>query len=252
MQKEIEVDWTHEKLVEDLALARGTCLWNVPLGSVQLSCAQIADVVEVKKSFTQFCLSIFEVKVNRADFLKDLRSGKWRGYLDHCHRFYFAAPSGIIAKDEVPFEAGLVVRGPSSWQFKKSAPRRRVEIPSETLLSLVFLKNRKTSRERAIAEIAAIYGGYHRTLATYGMSRSERVARKFGRELAEAWAARQAWKSKQQELQLLIDRIEQEIGEVLGVEARWPSWELAKLVRAIKQKAKDLGIDVSGDGGSTA
>ena len=51
-----------------------------------------ADLVIIRPSYKRFCVSVFEVKVSRADFLSDIRSEKWRGYLPHCNRFYFALP----------------------------------------------------------------------------------------------------------------------------------------------------------------
>ena len=51
-----------------------------------------ADVLTVKPSYTKFCVSIYECKVSRADFLADVNAGKWRSYLPFCHRLYFACP----------------------------------------------------------------------------------------------------------------------------------------------------------------
>lgn len=149
-------EWKHNELSEDLAAIKGTPFLDVPLGSVFLNHmrkwddlsgntpggTQRADIVDVKPSYTRFNISIYEIKVSRADLLSDLRSGKWRGYLDHCHRFYFAIPSGIGDKKDIPPEAGLVVRGATGWTTVKAAPNRSVEIPQETLLSLLFMKER--------------------------------------------------------------------------------------------------------------
>jgi len=50
----------------------------------------------------------FEFKINRADFLKDRNSGKWRGYLKYCNTFTWVCPEGLIQKDEVESPAGLL------------------------------------------------------------------------------------------------------------------------------------------------
>jgi len=107
--------WRHNELAEDLANIKGTNFLDVPLGSVWLERPQRADVVEVKPSYTRFCVSIYEIKVSRADFHSDIRTEKWKGYLEHCHRFYFTLPSGLVKKREVPEGAGLIVRGETGW-----------------------------------------------------------------------------------------------------------------------------------------
>lgn len=51
-----------------------------------------------------------EVKVSRADFLSDVRSGKWQNYKRFSCRIFFACPAGLIEPHEVPEGAGL-------WHF---------------------------------------------------------------------------------------------------------------------------------------
>ncbi len=103
--------WQHNDLAEDLAIAKGSFFLDVPLGSVWFAPygegVPRADLVEIKPSYTRFCVSIYEVKVSRADFLSDIKSGKWRGYLPHCHRIYFATPAGLVDKKEIPYESTI-------------------------------------------------------------------------------------------------------------------------------------------------
>lgn len=135
--------WTHNKLAKDLSLVKGTIFINVPLGSIWLTPQiQIADVIVVRPSYTRFCVDIFEVKSSRTDFLKELRSGKWKKNLKHCHRFYFAITAGIAEKEEIPKEAGLLVRGKNGWATTKRATNRNVEIPIATFLSMLFYKQK--------------------------------------------------------------------------------------------------------------
>lgn len=78
--------WEHNELAEDLADCKGTGFLDVPLGSVLLNNGtQRADVIEIKPSYTRFCITIYEVKVSRGDFLSDIRTEKYKGYLEHCH-----------------------------------------------------------------------------------------------------------------------------------------------------------------------
>ncbi|MFW2850992.1 MmcB family DNA repair protein [Sphingomonas sp. TX0543] len=56
-------------------------------------------------------ITIVEIKVSRADLLGD---GKWREYLDHCDRFFWAVPAGfdpspIETEAFMPERTGLIV-----------------------------------------------------------------------------------------------------------------------------------------------
>jgi hypothetical protein len=56
-------------------------------------------------------ITIVEIKVSRADLLGD---AKWRDYLQHCDRFYWAVPAGFDCApfdwpDMLPERAGLIV-----------------------------------------------------------------------------------------------------------------------------------------------
>lgn len=140
---------THRKLVEDLAKIKCTSFFEVPLGSVwDMSKTQIADVININPSYTRFLVDIFEVKVTRADFLSDIRTEKWKGYLEHCNRFYFAAPKGIIKREDLPEEAGLIVFGEKGWVTIKAPRKREVDIPYMTLLSMIFKKKSQDNFER--------------------------------------------------------------------------------------------------------
>ena len=72
---------------------------------------------------------VYEVKVTRGDFLSDIRSRKWERYLQHCARFFFATPEGLVDKSEVPKPAGLLIRHEHGWRHLKRAEHRpRIKI----------------------------------------------------------------------------------------------------------------------------
>lgn len=50
----------------------------------------------------------FEFKRTRADFLRDLRSGKWVRYLDYCNTFTWVCPNELIYPDEIISPCGLL------------------------------------------------------------------------------------------------------------------------------------------------
>lgn len=62
-----------------------------------------------------------EVKVSRADFLGDVRSGKWQNYRRFSCRVYFACPLGLILPSEVPEGAGLWTFCADKWEEIKPA-----------------------------------------------------------------------------------------------------------------------------------
>lgn len=77
----------------------------------------------MKKSWANPMLTGYEIKVSRADFLKD---DKWMNYLGYCHQFYFVCPVGVIKPEECPEQAGLlhVTSTGSRLYTKKKAPTR--------------------------------------------------------------------------------------------------------------------------------
>lgn len=72
----------------------------------------------------------YEVKVDRADFMRDQ---KWPRYLDLCNLLYFVAPRGVIFPSELPVEVGLmeVSTGGRRIITKRKAARRDVTIPED-------------------------------------------------------------------------------------------------------------------------
>lgn len=95
------------------------------------------DAVAIKKSYTRPCVTIYEVKVSKSDFLHD---NKWPGYLDYCHRFYFACPSGLIQKHDIPDpRVGLVwVNENGGVHTVKPVSMRPTEIPGTFYQYLLY------------------------------------------------------------------------------------------------------------------
>ena len=178
----------HDDIAEDLATAKGGIPFlNACLGSVWADGkTPRADFVVCRPTYKEFTLSIFEVKISRSDFLSDIRSDKWRLYLPHCHRFYFAAMQGVCKKDDIPEESGLVIRNDKGWHTAKSAPRLMPNVPKETLLSLIFARQRRSAREKRIDDILEMNRrGFH---DTDFMGRST-AARVHGKEVGKLLSA---------------------------------------------------------------
>jgi hypothetical protein len=117
--------WAHDELAADLMDARH-CAGEIAIEKLGLY-AGVVDVAAMRISWTKPRLTAYEVKISRADFLSDIRSGKWRKYLVSVERLYFAVPKGLVDLREVPSECGLTVRGARGWYTPRAAPRREIE-----------------------------------------------------------------------------------------------------------------------------
>lgn len=110
-------EWGHDDLAEDLAASRRKAgqivATRISIGSFGTH-GQM-DVLALKPSWKVRILSCYEVKVSRQDFLGDVGSGKYLRYAPFCNRLVFAAPKGMLHRDEIPSGCGLVTRGTRGW-----------------------------------------------------------------------------------------------------------------------------------------
>lgn len=97
----------------------------------------IFDGLAVRKSYTGPCITGYEIKVSRSDFLQD---AKWHLYLQYCNEFYFVVPNGLISKDELPENVGLIYYYPESGSLKKrkKAMYRNIEEPVGVYKYIIF------------------------------------------------------------------------------------------------------------------
>jgi len=162
--------WTHRKLCEDLAITKDTIFIEVAMGSKWMTRPPppVADVVLVRPSYTRFCVDIFEIKVSRADFLSDIRTEKWKSYLPHCHRFYYAVLSNITCPEEIPDGCGLMVRGEKGWRVLCRSETRDVEVPHPTLLSLLFYREKPPHNINRRNRLEYYWGTYRHLLKARG------------------------------------------------------------------------------------
>lgn len=95
------------------------------------------DGLSIRKSWTRPCIRIYEIKVNRSDFLRD---GKYHLYKQYCHERYFACPKGLIKKEELPDEIGLLYYNPETQTLRqvKKGLYRKIEIDADMLMYIIM------------------------------------------------------------------------------------------------------------------
>lgn len=102
------------------------------------------DAWVMEKSWSKPNVICYEIKISRADFLRDR---KMVDYLPLCNELYIAAPAKLIDKDEVPKDCGLIEVYGSLMRIKKKAPYRKVVIP-ENVYRYILMCRAKIDRER--------------------------------------------------------------------------------------------------------
>lgn len=86
------------------------------------------DGLAITKSYTSPNIIGYEIKVSRGDFKQD---NKWHLYLQYCNEFFFVVPKGLITKDELPENVGLIYYDPDKKTLRtvKKALYRQIEKP---------------------------------------------------------------------------------------------------------------------------
>lgn len=102
------------------------------------------DAWVMEKSWSKPNVICYEIKISRADFLRDR---KMVDYLPLCNELYIAAPAKMIDKNEVPKDCGLIEVHGSLMRIKKRAPYRKVSIP-ENVYRYVLMCRASIEKER--------------------------------------------------------------------------------------------------------
>lgn len=149
------------------------------------------DVVAVKPyQYMNKDVRVYEVKLTRNVFLNDLNAGKYTKYLDICHRFYFAAPQGLISKAELPKEAGLICRNENGWHVVK-APRlnKPTKLDANVVFSLLFRGYEEEKKNRRLRD--KIIADDNASLIDQARKIGHTIAKRLNRDREtqiEAWA----------------------------------------------------------------
>lgn len=135
------MSWAHDDLAKDLAAhlrgASDRLVWTDmqlgPAGSPR------PDVYTVPCSFARFQPVAYECKISVADFRRDVTAGKWTSYLRFAAGVMFAAPAGLLKKEDIPAGCGLIVRGPDGWRSLKGPTLKNVDnLPRDAWIKLII------------------------------------------------------------------------------------------------------------------
>lgn len=95
------------------------------------------------------CATSYEIKVSRTDFKRDsaMKQREARLYSD---QFYYVAPVGLIAPDEVPDWAGLQEWTGERFKFTVHAPKLSKSAPSWDFVTSLIRSSQKIRRDTSI------------------------------------------------------------------------------------------------------
>lgn len=112
----------------------------------------IVDVIAFAPHFNNPDITVYEIKVGRADFRSDIITDKWKKYQKFCNRVVFAFPYGLIEKEEIPEDAGMVTwnQDKKTWHFaKRGNTNPKPEFDFEMLMALLLSWDKKMKRKEA-------------------------------------------------------------------------------------------------------
>jgi len=117
---------THNEAVHSFARSLDTGLWLVyPEPHLANSTDGIPDVLAIRKSYANFEIRVYEIKISDNDLYQDIKKVKFEKYFKIAHRVYFALGPKVSKKAEefAAQEQVGIVRFKTVWRQKKHAPR---------------------------------------------------------------------------------------------------------------------------------
>lgn len=181
------------------------------------------DALAVKKSWAKPRFTGYEVKVSRSDFMNDQ---KWPGYLPYCHCFSFVCPKGLIQREELTEEVGLIWYYPDTGALvtKRPAKYRLIELSAD-LLYYILISRTESDRH-------PFFSSRREEIEAYVKDKSTRLnlAREFkGKLFDEITALREKVRGLESELRFGGTKHEQlkkikEAAEKAGINVRYSWW----------------------------
>lgn len=257
------MNWKHDDLARDLAAhlrgASGRLVWTDmqlgPAGSPR------PDVYTVPCSFARFQPVAYECKISVADFRRDVTAGKWTSYLRFAAGVIFAAPAGLLKKEDIPAGCGLIVRGPDGWRSLKGPTLKNVDnLPRDAWIKLIvdgMARLADQGREQLRAGLCNEWTLEKKVRARLGDVVADAVRDQLHAERRLKTATERLEnlaEEAEKERRLILDRAKEhaerdaaqvdaariELARVLGLPASAGAWEIAS---ACKQAVRRVSVD---------
>ncbi|BEL47519.1 hypothetical protein [Mycobacteroides abscessus] len=149
-----------EMVIADPAHAERAKQWHATYGVTEIDIPFPAGAtrrIDALMLDGSTCRTAIEVKVSRADFLRETpeKRAAWERVTD---RFVYACPAGLIEADEVPEHCGLWWIGPDQSVVIKSKARKNravAPLPHQLTVAVAYRLKRFESELRRLKESSA-------------------------------------------------------------------------------------------------
>jgi hypothetical protein len=159
------------------------------------------DVYALDKSFAHPRAITYECKVSVADFRADVTAGKWQSYLGFSSGVYFAAPAGMLRKEDVPKGCGLIVRGDEGWRTLRAPTLQAFRLTADVCMKLLI--------DGRAQEVGPTIKAERRH---YGATAA--IAKKWGKETAQILADIEGARARRDEMEAEASMQKRRIGEL--------------------------------------
>ncbi|KVE11184.1 hypothetical protein [Burkholderia vietnamiensis] len=257
------MNWNHDDLARDLAAHLRGASHRLVWTDMQLGPAGSPrpDVYTVPCSFARFQPVAYECKISVADFRRDVTAGKWTSYLRFAAGVIFAAPAGLLKKEDVPAGCGLIVRGPDGWRSLKGPTLKNMEnLPRDAWIKLIIdgmARLADQNHEQLRADLCNEWTLEKKLRARLGDVVADAVRDQLHAERRLKTATERLEnlaEEAENERRLILDRAKEhaqrdaaqvdaariELARVLGLPASAGAWEIAS---ACKQAVRRVSID---------
>lgn len=158
------------------------------------------DGLGIRRSYTRPCITGYEIKVSRSDFRQD---AKWHLYLQYCNEFYFVCPAGLIKKDELPDNVGLIWYYPETGKLfkKKKALWREIQPPVGMYEYIIY--SRLEPDRLPFYESRAEYAGDYLADKEDKRNLGYRLGSKMAKDLSEAQKRLDTLEHSEEQIELL-------------------------------------------------
>lgn len=100
------------------------------------------DVFTVEKTLNEDNIkpTTYEIKHSRSDFLSDMKKpDKWKSYLEVSEKLYYVCPEGVIKKEDVPKECGLIYQlSDKSFKTIKNAKKGNGKLTLSIMMKMML------------------------------------------------------------------------------------------------------------------